>query len=115
VQFDDVRKRLAKRRDELRRRVRRVDADLRRESDPLVGDFADQAVQRANDAVLGAIGVSAEDELRQIDLALARVDGGRYGVCAKCGGRIAPVRLKVVPYTELCAACARQARRSSPA
>jgi RNA polymerase-binding transcription factor DksA len=106
VQFDDVRKRLTQRQEELRRRVRRVDADLRRESDPLLGDFADQAVQRANDAVLGAIGLTAEDELRHIDAALARIGAGRYDVCVKCGGRIAADRLRAVPYTDLCASCA---------
>jgi RNA polymerase-binding transcription factor DksA len=114
VEIQDLRRRLQQRREELRRRVTRVDADLRRESDPLVGDFADRAVQRANDAVLDAIGMSAEDELRQIDGALTRINEGCYEVCAKCGNGIAPERLKVVPYTDLCASCASALRSVTP-
>jgi RNA polymerase-binding transcription factor DksA len=106
MQIDDLRERLAKRRDELRVRVNRVGADLRRELDPLVNDFADQAIQRSNDDVLGAIRVSAEDELRQIGVALQRIEEHRYDVCARCGGTIGVDRLAAVPYTDLCATCA---------
>jgi RNA polymerase-binding transcription factor DksA len=106
MQIQDLRERLTQRRDELRVRVKRVCTDLRRETDPLVSDFADQAVQRANDDVLGAIRHSAEDELAQIDVALRRIEERRYDTCAGCGGRIGVERLAAVPYTDRCATCA---------
>jgi RNA polymerase-binding protein DksA len=101
-----VRQALQARRAELRARSSRVAADLRREREPLAADFADQAIQRSNDEVLGAIGDSADEEAHLIELALRRLDEGRYGLCASCGGEIAPRRLEAVPYAERCASCA---------
>jgi DnaK suppressor protein len=106
VQIHELRDRMRKRQVELRTRESRVRADLKHETDPLSADFADQAVQRGNDAVLSAIGSSAADELRRIDIALQRIAESRYDVCAVCGGAIALERLTVVPYTDQCATCA---------
>src|SRR4051812_37723723 len=43
-------------------------------------------------------------ELLAIDNALARMDAGVYGRCEECDEPIAIERLKVMPYTRLCAA-----------
>ena len=40
--------------------------------------------------------------LREIDLALARIDEGTYGTCAVCGAEIPEERLAAVPYATLC-------------
>lgn len=101
-----VRNQLLKRQAELRQRTERANADLRHERDPLAADFADQAVQRGNDEVLAAISDSAQGELNQISVALRRIEAGNYTTCAGCGTEIAPERLKSVPYTDRCAACA---------
>lgn len=101
-----VRNQLLKRQAELRQRTERANADLRHERDPLAADFADQAVQRGNDEVLAAISDSAQGELNQISVALRRIEAGNYTTCAACGTEIAPERLKSVPYTDRCAACA---------
>lgn len=47
-----------------------------------------------------------DDECRQILRAIAHGDAGNYGMCGQCGGAIVPGRLKVLPYTTQCAACA---------
>lgn len=91
---------------ELRGRSRSVTADLRHERDPLTPDFADQAIQRANDDVLEAIGSSARSELQQISRALARLDRGTYFSCTTCGERISAARLLAVPHADRCARCA---------
>lgn len=44
--------------------------------------------------------------LAQIDDALARLDEGTYGKCARCGGEIGAQRLEVVPFTPFCRRCA---------
>lgn len=44
-------------------------------------------------------------ELRQ---ALNRLEEGTYGICERCGKRIDPNRLAVLPDTKLCAACAQK-------
>lgn len=54
-----------------------------------------QALQRA-----------AERRVADVDAALARLDGGRYGECLACGQPIAPDRLAARPTAERCVACA---------
>ena len=40
--------------------------------------------------------------LREIDAALARIDAGTYGICARCGEPIGEERLEAMPYVTLC-------------
>jgi RNA polymerase-binding transcription factor DksA len=40
-----------------------------------------------------------------IDLALARIREGRFGLCKRCGGEIDRGRLKADPTTERCKDC----------
>jgi RNA polymerase-binding protein DksA len=40
--------------------------------------------------------------LRSIDRALARIDEGTYGTCARCGKPIPEERLEARPWAELC-------------
>jgi len=106
--LEAIAQRLQARRDELSRRADRVDADLRRERDPLVQDFADQGIQRSNDEVLREIGDSAKHELRQIDVALRRLADGEYFSCASCGNEIEAARLEALPATDRCVSCAQR-------
>lgn len=106
--LEAIAQRLRARRDELSHRANRVDADLRHERDPLVQDFADQAIQRSNDEVLREIGDSAKDELLQIDVALSRLAAGEYFTCSSCGNPIESARLEALPATDLCVSCAQR-------
>jgi len=38
----------------------------------------------------------------RIDKALARMDDGTYGLCVRCGKPIEKLRLKALPYANLC-------------
>jgi acetoin utilization protein AcuB len=49
--------------------------------------------------------------LRALDFALERAEKGQLDVCDGCGGKIAPARLRALPGTALCVACARAAER----
>jgi DnaK suppressor protein len=91
---------------ELRERVRRVQDDLRREVTPLPRDAPDAAIVMENDEILQALDASARSELRQIQRALERLDVGTYGLCEKCGARIAAERLRAVRYAVHCQHCA---------
>jgi DnaK suppressor protein len=104
--MEQARRRLLARRDELAQRAHRTETDLHREHEPLVADFADQAIQRSNEDVLREIGASAREQLRQVNRALDRIESGAYLHCARCGAVIGEERLQVVPEAELCAACA---------
>jgi RNA polymerase-binding protein DksA len=97
---------LERRRAELVNRSTRVERDLSHSAEPLVQDFADQALQRQNDETLAAIGRAAAEELQQIDRALERIAQGRYGLCNECGRPIADERLRAAPYASRCVECA---------
>lgn len=52
-----------------------------------------------------ALRSNARDLLEQVTAALRRLDEGTYGICADCGGPIAPERLEALPYATLCINC----------
>ena len=52
-----------------------------------------------------AMSVLLEQRLCEIDDALAKIDGGTYGLCERCGKEIPPRRLEVLPFATLCVPC----------
>ncbi len=94
---------LMARQSELTNRLALIETEL--ETQP-TSDWDDLAVEREDDEVLEATGVSGQQELRQIDAALHRIEDGTYGTCAKCGAEISEARLDVLPFTPFCRDCA---------
>jgi DnaK suppressor protein len=45
-------------------------------------------------------------ELVRIERALERIEHGDFGICRRCGGDIAPARLRADPANPVCIACA---------
>ena len=43
--------------------------------------------------------------VNRIDTALEKIESGTYGNCESCAKKISKVRLKAVPYAELCVPC----------
>lgn len=105
-EFADQRERLLARLAQLERRVNRLRSDLRHEEQPVEQDFEEQATQRENEEVLGALDEAGRRELVAIRAALSRIESGDYGVCRRCGEAIAPERLRVLPTALECVACA---------
>ncbi len=52
----------------------------------------------------------ARDELRELDLAEARIRDGTYGECQRCGQAIGSGRLEALPAARTCVSCADQRR-----
>ena len=109
IEFDEIRRKLLVHKQELLKRAANVHADITRSSGPLDKDFAEQVVQMENDAVLAGIGEATAAELAQINRALAQLDQGTYGHCSSCGQPIGARRMQVLPYSDLCIACAEAA------
>lgn len=110
VDLDRIRERLQSRRAELRTRQARVERDRGHTEEPLVADFAEQALQTQNDAVLEGIDEAALTEIAQIDAALLRMDEGHYGTCRSCQKPIDAQRLMAVPQAVLCVSCSADAQ-----
>jgi DnaK suppressor protein len=101
----EARARLHTRAAELRERIGRVRADLRRDYEPLPRDSAEAAIALENDEVLEAIQATARTELAHVQHALANIDAGVFGRCERCGDPIEAARLVAVPYATRCGAC----------
>lgn len=67
--------------------------------------FADAAAATAERTeVLGLID-SLSSTLAEIDEALARIERGEYGTCARCGREISVARLEFRPASIYCVTC----------
>ena len=92
--------------------VRTLQTNMRSTRDRLTSDRAEAAkdpygsASVAHDDELAAITVDRlSHDLQQIDHALADIEAGRYGVCVECEARIAPKRLKALPFATRCIDC----------
>jgi DnaK suppressor protein len=61
-------------------------------------------------AQLQGLLAGAQADLAAIDRATERLRAGRYGLCTRCGSRIAEQRLAALPAALTCIACAQRAR-----
>lgn len=59
-------------------------------------------VERERDLALSA---QALGSIQEIDVALAKIDKGTYGVCERCGEPIPKERLRALPHAALCVRC----------
>ena len=108
---EEIKHRLLALRKQTAERLHALDADVHHTQEPVEKDFAEQATQRENDDVLHSLDDEAKQTLIRIDNALQRLNAGEYGICADCGVEIPQQRLQVVPYAELCVACANKSSR----
>lgn len=49
-------------------------------------------------------------KIASLEDALRSLDKGLYGICERCGKRIEPERLEILPDTTLCVQCAKRTR-----
>ncbi len=93
---------------DLKARLEKYEAHQHREDGALEKDSEDQAVQVQNDEVVNSLEEEARIELGQVEHALARLANGQGDECEKCGEKIDPQRLQVLPYTSVCVKCAEE-------
>ena len=74
--------------------------------------LADHASEMFDREVDGSLEENAEQLVREIDVALGRIDEGTYGTCGRCGREIPEERLAAVPYATLCVECKRREERA---
>ncbi len=94
---------------EVRRREIQQKLRLLRETLPIeaaeVKDAEEQSVADFVQEVDFALMQMKSDTLNKIDEAIRRLEAGRYGLCAECGGEIAEARLRALPFADRCRAC----------
>ena len=103
---------IADRKEHIENRIAELTAKMQKISndlvEPLPADLEDQAIELEDDEVLERLGRASNEEIRLLKDALARIEKGTYGICAKCGGDISQERLDAVPYAMICRNCAAQ-------
>ena len=89
---------------------RSQDLAAERASDPM------DALQRKEEIDLAARSLSTFwGRQRQIQLALARLETGDYGMCEDCGDPISHQRLEAAPWAHRCVGCQEAAEREAQA
>lgn len=77
--------------------LREHEADIVEESEK--ADAEEEQLER--DSRLSRL----EKELTEVNLALVKIEQGKFGLCEKCGGEIENERLQIVPTARLCTNC----------
>jgi RNA polymerase-binding transcription factor DksA len=98
-----IKERLLERKEKLDELLIRVERSARRQLDK---SYEEQAIQRENEEALTVLDNSLNDELKQIEKALTRIEKGKYGICENCGETIPVKRLETLPHAALCINCA---------
>ena len=67
--------------------------------------MADQGTATFSKELDMSLEENVRDLIRQVDVALGRIDSGDYGRCSTCGKPIAAERLEAMPAADKCITC----------
>lgn len=84
------------------RQARKSGTDANQATYAEVGDLVTASVEKERAFEYSEAGIKA---LREIDLALEKLEQGTYGICELCGKAISVARLKIMPSATLCLEC----------
>ncbi len=104
-QFEQVKKQLLKERQELLRDVSNsyeTCREIGQDGVPDIGDMSSVAYSRD---VLFNVSETKRQRIRDIEVALEKIESGEYGICASCGEEISPRRMEVRPFSRYCIEC----------
>ena len=90
--------------------IERADEELATPAHELV----DVASEQWDAQILSVMSDVDARALESVIGAIRRLDAGKYGVCAMCGGQIEPARLQVLPEAAECIDCVRFAEETPP-
>jgi DnaK suppressor protein len=92
-------------------------AGVEKEMDELreleLNDEGDYASVSNDNMVENAIGNQQELELLEIDIALAKIKTGEFGICEMCDDCVGVHRLKVKPHAKYCIDCREIAEKNA--
>ncbi|MBT5549464.1 MAG: TraR/DksA family transcriptional regulator [Nitrospina sp.] len=92
-------------RSELLGDVEKSNQNIRSGETGQIADISDDAARTYNLQLEGELGKQEWQRLKQVDMAIKKIEEGEYGVCAQCEEPIPEARLQVVPFTEFCTNC----------
>ena len=111
--IDGIRDNLLQRRRALLRQVSNVEDDLRHLDTNVNPELEEDSQEGTIARLLAQLDDRGTDEIRRIDRAIGRIEGGDYGVCEQCEEPIPVERLEALPTASLCVFCAEARERAS--
>ncbi len=103
--FENIRKQLEEREQQIVTRIQNIDADKTKEDGPLNADSEEQVVELENIEVLDGLDEMSREELADIRAALDKIADGSYGTCTDCNESIPIKRLEALPNAIRCIQC----------
>lgn len=103
IQTERSLERLTKRREHLLMTLRHLQREYEQVEQNT--EWLDQSAYEHRTALLDRLNEWYLAEINQVDLALERIRGGTFGVCAACHGAIDNARLESAPEAPFCAPC----------
>lgn len=100
-------KRLLDKRRQLLEEVGRASLYGKDREDDAIKDLGDQANTAYTREFFFELGNGDRRLLREVTLALQKIEDGTYGVCERCGEPIAEKRLDALPFARYCIDCQR--------
>lgn len=102
----------------LRRRAQmmsvvRSNRDQLAESQKNYADIGDRASEGFEDELAAGLLSIESAQLDEIEEALARINGGTFGMCIDCGKPVPRKRLEVLPFAKRCLTCEGQKERTA--
>jgi DnaK suppressor protein len=107
-----LREMLIRLQDETYQRIKDLRRDQEQESSSDPGDEVDSANMIEEVETHAGLIARAEEKLKFLDEALARLDAGKYGRCLGCGELIPLERLKALPFAAYCVDCQEKRNRA---
>ncbi len=104
-EVEQARQRLIQMREELLDEAERAYADSQTLGKDGVPDIGDMSSNSYNQEVLMNLSNAQRRAAADIDAALERIDGGVYGLCARCEEEIPARRMEVRPFSRYCVEC----------
>ncbi len=96
---------LESRKEQIKKNINGVNSELEQLSSLELNDEGDYASVNNNSMVESAIVQQQGQELREIEVTLAKIVAGTYGICEMCEDDIGTKRLKVKPHAIYCIDC----------
>jgi RNA polymerase-binding transcription factor len=102
---EDLRKLLVRSRKETLARIHTLRGDQDADEVAPPADELDIARSLADVETHASLIDRAEERLKDIDAAMARLEAGTYGICEECGEDIPLERINALPFTLFCVDC----------
>lgn len=112
--LESLDRKLRRQRETLFKGVADTEIDLQVIAEHRESEIEERAWEDRTSRLLARLDERGKRSIEEIDAALQRIKEGTYGTCVRCGRKISVARLKAIPVTRLCVACARAEERGEP-